>query len=58
MLRSRCWFPAHLWQESLHCFSVSRAHMWAEGSAFAVCLVLSGGDSQICVEKLVTLNVK
>lgn len=23
-----------------------------------VCLVLSGGDSQICVEKLVTLNVK
>ena len=38
VLRSRCWFPAHLWQESLHCFSVSRARMWAEGSAFAVCV--------------------
>lgn len=42
--------------------------MWAEGSTFAmrvcpwerdeVCLALSGGDSQIHVEKLVALNVK
>lgn len=65
---SRCWLPTHLWKEALHCLSVSRALMWAEGSTFAmrvcpweldeVCLALSGGDSQIHVEKLVTLNVK